>query len=91
MTINLKNFLNDKKKMSRMGKIQDLKQIDGFDVSFHERSKRIINIKIEDEIIERFIFPFKKFDITALEYKPFTRFTIAKSMNDSTSHELGKL
>ena len=59
--------------------MQDLKQIDGFDISFHEKSKRIINIKIDDEIIERLIFPFKKFDITALEYKPFTRFTIAKS------------
>ena len=46
--------------------MQDLKQIDGFDISFHEKSKRIINIKIEDEIIERLIFPFKKFDITAL-------------------------
>ena len=46
--------------------MQDLKQIDGFDISFHEKSKRIINIKIEDEIIERLIFRFKKFDITAL-------------------------
>ena len=71
--------------------MQDLKQIDGFDISFHEKSKRIINIKIDDEIIERLIFPFKKFDITALEYKPFTRFTIAKSLDETTSHELGKL
>ena len=70
--------------------MQDLKQIDGFDISFHEKSKRIINIKIDDEIIERLIFPFKKFDITALEYKPFTRFTIAKSLDETTSHELGK-
>ena len=70
--------------------MQDLKQIDGFDISFHEKSKRIINIKIEDEIIERLIFPFKKFDITALEYKPFTRFTLAKSLDDSTGGKLGK-
>ena len=33
MTINLKNFLNDKKKMSRMGEFQDLKQIDGLEIS----------------------------------------------------------
>ena len=33
MTINLKNFLNDKKKMSRMGEFQDLKQIDGLEMS----------------------------------------------------------
>ena len=70
---------------------QDLKHLDGFEISFHEKSKRIINIKIEDQVIERVIFPFKKFDITALEYKPFTRFTIAKSLDETTSHELGKL
>ena len=68
---------------------ESLKDIDGFDISFHEKSKRIINIKIEDQIIERLIFPFKKFDVTALEYKPFTRFTIAKSLNDIASGELG--
>ena len=62
-----------------------LKDIEGFEISLHEKSKRIINIKIEDQIIKRLIFPFKKFDITALEYKPFTRFTIAKSLNDITS------
>ena len=65
-----------------------LKQIEGFEISLHEKSKRIINIKIENQIIDRLIFPFKKFDITALEYKPFTRFTIAKSLNDIA---LGKL
>ena len=69
---------------------QDLKYLDGFEISFHEKSKRIINIKIEDQVVERLIFPFKKFDITALEYKPFTRFTIAKSLDDITSNELSK-
>ena len=66
-----------------------LKNIEGFEISFHEKSNRIINIKIEDQIIERLIFPFKKFDVTALEYKPFTRFTIAKSLIDIASGELG--
>ena len=66
-----------------------LKNIEGFEISFHEKSNRIINIKIEDQIIERLIFPFKKFNVTALEYKPFTRFTIAKSLNDIASGELG--
>ena len=37
------------------------------------------------------IFPFNKFDTTALEYKPFTRFTIAKSLDDLTSNKLSKL
>ena len=70
---------------------ESLKQIEGFDISFHEKSKRIINIEIEDQIIDRLIFPFKKFNITALEYKPFTRFTIAKSLNDIASGKLGNL
>ena len=33
MTINLKNFLTDKTKLSRMGEYQDLKPIDGLEVS----------------------------------------------------------
>ena len=70
---------------------ESLKDIEGFEVSFHKKSKRIINIKIEDQIIYRLIFPFKKFNITALEYKPFTRFTIAKSLNDIASGKLGNL
>ena len=70
--------------------MDSLDTIQGFDISFSDYSKRIINIKIEDEIIDKLIFPFKKFDITALEYKPFTRFTLAKSLDDSTGGRLGK-
>ena len=33
------------------------------------------------KLLEKLIFPFNKFDITALEFKPFTRFTIAKSLD----------
>jgi glutamate N-acetyltransferase/amino-acid N-acetyltransferase len=33
MTINLKNFLNDKIKMSKMGDFQELKQIEGLEIS----------------------------------------------------------
>ncbi len=33
MTINLKNFLNDKNKMSKMGEFQNLKQIEGLEMS----------------------------------------------------------
>ena len=68
-----------------------MEKIKGFEITEHEKSKRIINIKIEDEILDKLIFPFNKFNVTALEYKPFTRFTIAKSLDDLTSNELGKL
>jgi len=68
-----------------------MKKIDGFEIIEHEKSKRIINIKIEDKILEKLLFPFNKFDITTLEYKPFTRFTIAKSLDDLTDYKLSAL
>jgi protein CsiD len=68
-----------------------MEKIDGLTISEHNNSKRIINIDIENEILDKLIFPFNKFDITALEYKPFTRFTLAKSLDDLTSNKLGKL
>ena len=68
-----------------------MKKIDGFEIINHTKSKRIIEIKIEDKILEKLIFPFNKFDITALEYKPFTRFTIAKSLDALTDNKLSEL
>jgi protein CsiD len=68
-----------------------MQKIDGFEITEHEKSKRIINIKIEDEILDKLIFPFNKFDIIALEYKPFTRFTIARSLDDLTDNKLSNL
>jgi len=68
-----------------------MQKIDGFEILNHEKSKRIIDIKIEDKVLEKLIFPFNKFNITALEYKPFTRFTIAKSLDDLTNNKLSKL
>ena len=68
-----------------------MEKITGLTISEHNNSKRIINIDIENEILDKLIFPFNKFDITALEYKPFTRFTLAKSLDDLTSNKLSKL
>jgi len=67
-----------------------IEKIDGFEINSNEKSKRIINIDISDEILNKLIFPFNKFDITALEYKPFTRFTIAKSLDDLSKNKLSK-
>ena len=66
-------------------------KIDGFEINLNEKSKRIININITDEILNKLIFPLNKFDITALEYKPFTRFTLAKSLDDLSDNKLSKL
>ena len=68
-----------------------IEKIDGFEIYENKKSSRIINIDIGDEILNKLIFPFNKFDITALEYKPFTRFTIAKSLDDLSNNKLSKL
>ena len=68
-----------------------MQTIKGFEISHHEKSKRIYNIKISDQILEKLLFSFNKFDLTALELKPFSRFTIAKSLDDLTDRKLGNL
>ena len=67
-----------------------IEEIKGFDIKNNDNSSRIINIDIDDEILNKLIFPFNKFDITALEYKPFTRFTLAKSLDDLSNNKLSK-
>ena len=68
-----------------------IERIDGFEIKINKDSSRIIDVDIENEILNKLIFPFNKFDITALEYKPFTRFTIAKSLDDLSDNKLSKL
>tara|TARA_B100000575_G_scaffold289368_1_gene291025 strand:+ start:1256 stop:2167 length:912 start_codon:yes stop_codon:yes gene_type:complete len=65
-----------------------MNDIPGFEILPNKKSPRIIDIRIKNEIIEKLIFPFKKFDLTAIEYKPFTRFTIAKSFDDLSGNKL---
>ena len=68
-----------------------MKNITGINIQEHEQSKRIVKIILENEIIDKLIFPFNKFDLTALELKPFTRFTLAKSLDDLTNNKLSEL
>ena len=65
--------------------------IEGFEIYKNTKSPRIVDIDIGEQILKKLIFPFNKFDITALEYKPFTRFTIAKSLDDLSDNKLSKL
>jgi protein CsiD len=67
-----------------------MKNIDGLEITENISSKRILDIKIKDEIISELIDLFKRFDLTAIEYKPFTRFTVAKYLDDLTNNELSK-
>ena len=66
-------------------------KITGIEISTNDQSKRIINLQIKEEALDKLIFPFNKFSIQALEYKPFTRFTIAKSLDELLLNKLGKL
>ena len=68
-----------------------MNDIPGFEILPNKNSPRIIDVKIKNETIEKLIFPFKKFNLTAIEYKPFTRFTIAKSLDDLTQNKLSIL
>ena len=68
-----------------------MQKIIGIDIQKHDKSNRIIKISLENEIIDKLIFPFNKFDLTALELKPFTRFTLAKSLDDLTNNKLSEL
>ena len=67
-----------------------MEHISGFEISTNKNSQRIVDINITDEVVNKLIFPFNKFDITALEYKPFTRFTLAKSLDDLSENKLSK-
>ena len=68
-----------------------MEKITGIEIQAHESSKRILNIKLSDDTVKKLIFPFNKFDLTALELRPFTRFTLAKSLDDLTDNKLSKL
>ena len=68
-----------------------MQKINGIDIQKHDKSNRIIKISLENDIIDKLIFPFNKFDLTALELKPFTRFTLAKSLDDLTNNKLSEL
>jgi len=68
-----------------------MQNIKGIEIAKHDKSNRIIKISLENEIIDKLIFPFNKFDLTALELRPFTRFTIAKSLDDLTNNKLSEL
>jgi protein CsiD len=62
----------------------------GLIISQNSSSKRIIDIKIKDQITKELAKLFKNFDLTTIEYKPFSRFTLAKHLDDLTNNELSK-
>ena len=61
-----------------------------FTINSHEKTNRVKVINIKSEDLDRLIFPFQKHTITSLEYKPFSRFTLAKSLDEVFENKLGK-
>ena len=61
-----------------------------FKIENHQKSKRVRVIKFEESDLDRLIFPFKKHTILSLEYKPFSRFTLAKSVDEFFEGKLGE-
>ena len=57
----------------------------------HSASKRFQNIKIQEKELDKLIFPFNKHSIQSLEYKPFSRFSMAKSVDDVFERDLCNL
>jgi len=61
-----------------------------FTISEHKNSKRIQVVKLQESDLDKLIFPFKKHTITSLEYKPFSRFSLAKSLDEVFENKLSK-
>ena len=61
-----------------------------FTTSNHKNSKRVKVICFQESDLDKLIFPFKKHTITSLEYKPFSRFTLAKSLDEVFEGKLSK-
>ena len=60
------------------------------DVSDHKNSKRVRSINLKEGDLDRLVFPFKKHSITSLEYKPFSRFSLAKSLDEVFENKLSQ-
>ena len=60
-----------------------------FIINDHEKSERVKILDIQHADLDRLVFPFKKHSITSLEYKPFSRFTLAKSLDEVFENKLG--
>ena len=61
-----------------------------FSISDHKNSKRVRVIKLQEGDLDKLIFPFKKHSITSLEYKPFSRFSLAKSLDEVFENKLSE-
>ena len=62
-----------------------------FSISDHQNSSRVRVIKFKESDLDRLVFPFKKHSILSLEYKPFSRFSLAKSLDEVFDNKLSRI
>ena len=60
------------------------------EIKDHKNSKRVRVIKLRESDLDRLVFPFKKHSVLSLEYKPFSRFSLAKSLDEVFQNKLSK-
>ena len=61
-----------------------------FKIENHQKSNRVRVIKFQESDLDRLVFPFKKHTILSLEYKPFSRFSLAKSLDEVFENKLSQ-
>ena len=61
-----------------------------FVIKQHLKSKRVQVIILQESDLDKLMFPFKKHTITSLEYKPFSRFSLAKSLDEVFENKLSQ-
>ena len=65
-----------------------MNKIPGINITYSKISNRIFNLVIKNDTIKNLFKKFERFDLMAIEYKPFTRFTVAKELNQLTENKL---
>ena len=58
------------------------------EIKDHSKSNRVKVISLKEQDLDKLIFPFKKHSLTSLEYKPFSRFSLAKSLDEVFKNKL---
>lgn len=68
-----------------------MEKISGLTIKEHESSKRLIDIKIDNDFLDQVKNQFDQNDLLDIEYKPFLRFHLANIFNEIFNKKIHKL
>lgn len=68
-----------------------MEKISGLTIKEHESSKRLIDIKIDNDFLDQVKNQFDQNDLLDIEYKPFLRFHLANIFNEIFDKKIHKL